>query len=351
MNTQSGTIIIYLYTSLSDNNYLTLSPVISVTKLPSPTYNIIANKSQVLIGNSIVFTINTTNVANNTAFFIKNVGQSVNTDFIGDKDYGYVLINNNTASITFILKNTINFNSKTIIMNLYTNNQNNTILAQSPIIQIIGPTYNITSNLISVSENQTLTYTITTTNLPNNTRLFISNSGTSNASDFTTGIPTIIVINNNTATFKITTKNDKLLEGVETIILNLRLNNNNGPIVATSQIVYIQDTSFPPPIFNLSSMPSLSVIEGNSVQFNLSTANVPNNTILYWDNTGTSNEKDFSQNIKNGTLIINNNRGSLILNTLYDKITEPTESIILNIRQTINGPIVATKTVYIVNSK
>jgi len=236
-------------------------------------------------------------------------------------------------------------------MNLYSNSQNNIVLAQSPVIKIIGPTYNITSNLISITENQTLKYTITTTNFPNNTRLFITNSGTSNSSDFSTGIPTSILVNNNTATFQITTKNDNTLEGTETIILNLRLNNNNGQIVATSQTVYIQDTSYPPPVFTLSSLPSSSVIEGNSIVFNLTTKNVPNNTILFWDNNGTSSASDFVENIVNGTLTINNNKASLKLTTIYDKLNETNESIIFNIRQTINGPIVASKTVTIVNRK
>ena len=236
-------------------------------------------------------------------------------------------------------------------MNLYSHNQSNVILAQSPVIKIIGPTYNITSNLISITENQSLNYNITTTNLPNNTRLFITNSGTSNSNDFSVGIPASILINNNTATFQIRTKNDLTLEGIETIILNLRINNNNGPIVATSQIVYIQDTSIPPPVFTLISAPSSSVIEGNSVIFNLTTRNVPNNTILYWDNNGTSNASDFVENTTNGTLIINNNRASLKLTTIYDKINENNETIRFNIRQTINGPIVATRTVTITNRK
>ena len=345
----SGTIIINLLDNLL-GNILAFTPTISVSKLQPPTYKIIANKSEVLVGSQIFFTINTTNVPNNTTLYIKNVGNSSSSDFVNNIDRGNLTMVNNTVSMLLTLNNNIIGNDKTIIMNLYENNQSSTILAQSPIIKIIGQTYSITSNLTTVTENQIVIFTIKTTNVPNNTLLYLSNTGTSNSSDFIVNtLPSYVIINNNTASFQLRTRNDNLFENTETIIINLRLTSNSGPIVATSPTVYISDTSKPTPTYTLNSTPSNSIFEGSSVIFNLTTRYVNDGTVLYWTNEGTTNKDDFVENIKSGTLIVNNNFATFKLTSIYDKIRENTETIRIVIRTSPNGSIVATKNVSLFN--
>jgi hypothetical protein len=83
------------------------------------------------------------------------------------------------------------------------------------------PTYNIAANVVSVNEGGSVTFTITTTRVPDGTVLYYQLSPVSGAvtdADFTgTGLfsPNAITINNNTATFTVTTVDEGVVEGTE----------------------------------------------------------------------------------------------------------------------------------------
>jgi lysophospholipase L1-like esterase len=112
-------------------------------------------------------------------------------------------------------------------------------------------TYAITSDVLTVNEGQRVTWSITTTNVPNGTVLYWTNTGTTTAPDFSDLVvgPSYyenegaFVISNNTGTFYKTLVNDQLTEGSETIRIQVRTASTSGPIVATSPIVTVNDTS------------------------------------------------------------------------------------------------------------
>ena len=109
-----------------------------------------------------------------------------------------------------------------------------------------SPSYQITASASTINEGAAVTYTVTTTNVPNGTTLYYTNSGTATGDDFAGGFDYGFVnIVNNTATFTLTATEDVLLEGNQTLILSLRTDGYSGTVVATAGTVTVADTSFP----------------------------------------------------------------------------------------------------------
>jgi hypothetical protein len=113
--------------------------------------------------------------------------------------------------------------------------------------QIIGINYSVAPNTTSINEGGSVTYTITTTNLPNGSTVYWTNAGTAVAADFSGGVNSgSVTVNNNTATFSLTTVSDATTEGSETIIIQIRTISTSGTVVATAATVTIADTSRDP---------------------------------------------------------------------------------------------------------
>ena len=165
-----------------------------------------------------------------------------------------------------------------------------------------------------------------------------------NASDFTdnslTGIATVT---NGQVIITKTLANDLTTEGAESFIVNLKTGSINGPIVATSPIITVVDTSAA--IVTITPT-TTSLNEGSPVTFNI-TSNQLSKT-LYWDiNTvsGTINTSDFTGAAVSGSFITNGSGvGSTTLTLANDlSMGEGTESFQLRVRNgSIDGPIVQT---------
>lgn len=99
------------------------------------------------------------------------------------------------------------------------------------------------------------------------------------------------------------------------------------------------------PTYNVTTS-STSVNEGSTVNFNVSTNNVPNGTELFWSiaSIGNSpNSSDFSDSQVSGSFFVNNNLATISRTLSNDILTEGTESFYLEIRtNSSSGTIVAT---------
>jgi hypothetical protein len=109
------------------------------------------------------------------------------------------------------------------------------------------PTYSVSPSTSSVNEGSSVTFTVTTTNVPNSTTLYWTLntiSGTVNSSDFTGGETSgSFTITNNSGSVALTLANDVTTEGSESFQLQVRTDSTSGTIVATSSTVTINDTS------------------------------------------------------------------------------------------------------------
>jgi len=216
-------------------------------------------------------------------------------------------------------------------------------------------TYTITPDVSTTNEGTTITYNIVTTNLPNGSTVYWTNSGSTQAADFTDGVNTgSVTINNNTASFTRSIRNDALTEGPESVQIVLRTGNTAGPIVASSSVVSVNDTSLTPYIYSIvvDTGQSPFVVgpgtgqttsdEGTTFTFTVTAQNFGNGT-LYWTNAGTTTAADFTDNTNSGGIPIYQDGGSFTRTVSKDLLTEGTETIIIQLRTgNTNGTIVLT---------
>jgi hypothetical protein len=141
-------------------------------------------------------------------------------------------------------------------------------------------TYNVSAVSNVVDEGDTLTINLTTTNIPDNTTLGYTITGTVSSADLSgaslTGSFTIV---DNTASVAYTVAEDLTTEGGETLIFSL----DNG---ADSTSVTIGDTSTTPVAEYTLSRSQATVDEGDSFTITLNTVNVPTGTLLPYTITG-----------------------------------------------------------------
>ncbi len=200
-----------------------------------------------------------------------------------------------------------------------------------------APSYTIIPSSTLVNEGTTVTFTITTTAIPDNTTLYYTTTGTAESTDFTDNTLTgSVVINNNTATITKTLVNDFTVgEGVETFALQLRETSVSGNIVATSSTVSITDSSVATFTTSLS---TTSINEGQSVTVTVNTTGIPDGSTLFYT---TSNTTDVTPT--SGSFTINSNTGSFSITASEDLLVESAETFTVSIRTvSISGVITST---------
>ena len=109
------------------------------------------------------------------------------------------------------------------------------------------PSYSVSTSANTVSEGNSVTFTVTTTNVINGTNLYWTTTGTVANVDLTGNVNSgSFTITNSTGNVVITPSNDTLTEGSETFALQIRTDSISGTVVATSANVTISDTSLNP---------------------------------------------------------------------------------------------------------
>jgi len=206
------------------------------------------------------------------------------------------------------------------------------------------PTFTIIPAADNVDEGETLTITVTSTNVSDGATYFWS---VTNPPDFAVNTG-LFIINDNSSSFTVTPLLDFTTEGPETFTVQLRSSSVTGPIFATSTPITINDTSITPP----QPLPTYEVIaskdnvdEGESLLINVNTENVSDGTTLYWS--------AFSPDllITIGSLVINNNSGSFTVTPREDFTTEGPEVFYAQIRlnNSFTGPVVASSQAITIN--
>ena len=113
-----------------------------------------------------------------------------------------------------------------------------------------SPTYAITRSTTSINEGGTVTFTVTTSNVPNTTLYWTTTGAGLTTGDFTDGsLSGTVSITNGTGTFTRTARADSNTEGTEVFGIQLRTGSINGTVVLTSGpdlATPISDTSLTP---------------------------------------------------------------------------------------------------------
>ena len=249
----------------------------------SPSYTLTSSTTACNEGDTITFTLTTTNVVDGTV-----VNYAAFIDEVEDADFtatpsGSITINNNTASFTLTVREDYSpqgvEGTENFIVNIL-DPSDDTVLASSPSIAITDSsfaTYSI-AGATTAAENDTVTYTVTTTNVPNGLTLYwrIASGSTSGVSA-TSGN---FVVNNNAGTFSISFPQDLKDDGDNVITIELAPDNQYNIIVASISTT-VSDTPFTITLTpDATSVNESSATQDSTVVFNVQTTGIPDGQVL-----------------------------------------------------------------------
>lgn len=314
-----------------------------------PTYTATASSTSVNEGSSVTITLVTANTADATFYYTLNglSGTVEAADFTTPISGSFTTVNN-TASVTLTTSaDATTEGVETFEVEIRTDSLTGNIVATTPTITIndtsLTATYAVAPDVTSVNEGDTVTFTVTTANVPDGTTLYYSTTGTVDAADFTGNTLTgSFVINSNTATITKTLANDLTLdatEGQENFALEIRTGSTTGTIQATSSSVTVADTST---ASYSSTISSTQAAEGTTLTIDVTTVGIPDGYTLYYTTSGTaSTSTDISS--ETGSFVINSNAGTFDIDLLQDYIPDNGETFSIDIRTgSVTGAIVDT---------
>lgn len=296
-----------------DNGEASVSVAINDISL-SPSYGIARSASSVNEGDQITFTLNTTNIDDGTLLAYTITGIT-SADIGGTALTGYFTVTGNTDSLVLTTTaDSLTEGDETLTISLDNGQASNSVTI---VDTSMTPTYALGRSAATVNEGDTVTITLTTTNVANGTTVPYTISGI-NGGDLSSGTQTgSFTVNSNTATLDFTFANDATTEGTE--VMQLDLDNGQATVSVT-----ILDTSLPP-TYNLSRSAS-NVDEGNTITFTLTTTNVTNGTTVPYTITGVTTG-DIAGASLTGNFTVNSNTAGLTLTATADATTEGAETI------------------------
>ena len=291
-------------------------------------------------GTTVTFRTNTVGVANTTLYYTISGSAGISaSDFTDNALSGSFNTVSGVGTTTKTLSNDLSLleGTETFYMNISTGSTSGTVVATSPIVYVYDTstaTFNITPSVEFLNEGSSVGFAVTTTNIPDNTTVYYSISGSAGISttDFTDGSLTgSFNIISNSATITKTISNDlSSNEGIETFNMSIRVGSTDGQISTTSSNVTIYDTSISPYVVTPS---TLTVNEGSSVIFTTTTTAIPDTT-LYYNIAGSAGigASDFVSNSLTGSFPLVSGVGSTTLTLSNDTTTEGTETFYMNVR-------------------
>lgn len=202
------------------------------------------------------------------------------------------------------------------------------------------PSYNFVSQSVSATaEGNTITYTVVTTGVADNTQLYWATKGLTagiTAADFEDNTLTgTITIWNNTADIVRTLVDDKAVEQIESFQIVLSTIDATTGVKRQVQISYLMQivdtavvvTDVPYLVStSLTTVPEGSVL---AVNYKITTPKLPINTRLYWQtfsDIGKINGSDFNDGLLSGSVLISNQIGVVPRYLKADGVTEGLES-------------------------
>lgn len=306
-----------------------------------PTYSITESSTSVNEGASVTFTILTTDVADGTVLYYAINGTVSSADFTDASLSGSVTVSGDSASFTKTLVNDLSRDNtegtETFEVELRTSSITGTIVATSNTITVSDTSfasYTLTQSSTSVSEGDTVTFTVNTVGIPDGTTLYYTTSGSVSSSDISSTSGSF-VINSDTGSFTLSVIEDILVESSETLEVDVRTGSLTGEIVVSASTITVTNTTN-----YVVSISSNVLVEGDVAIFTVDTQGVPDNTTLYYVVTGSAaSTVDLSS--LSGSFIINNDAGSFNITVNQDYESDDAESFTVEVKTgSVSGTVV-----------
>ena len=343
------TFTLKLYTDSSRSNLVATSSTITIvdTSVDAPTYTISASPTSVNEGSSFTTTVTTTNVPENTTLYWALSGSNVDaSDFSSGSLTGSGTITSNSFNFSHTLdEDATTEGEETVSIKLYSDSGRTVQVGSTVDVTIndtsqtpVVPSYSITPSKTSINEGETLTTTVTTSNVSQGTTLYWTldqHTGNVTVSDFSSGSWTgDDTISNNTITFSHTIAADATTEGEEKFAIKLYTDSGLSNNVANTPTITINDTSQPSgsPTYVLSANTN-PIDEGSSLIITATTTNVAENTTLYWSFSGTGiAAADFMEGtLESNTVIPASGVNNWSTSIKSDALTEGNETLLVKL--------------------
>ena len=222
-----------------------------------PAYTITPSASTVNEGDTVTTTITTENVLDSVVLYWNITGTNINSsDFSSGSLTGSGTISSNAlSSFSHTLANDVTTEGSEVFnINLFTDAARTKQVATTAITvndtstTPATETYSISPSPLTVNEGNTVTTTVTTTNVADNTTLWWSLSGM-NQVDFSSGALTGFgIITSNTFSFNHTLAADQITEGTEYVNYELWTDSGRTARVGIATVTVL-DTSQAEPVF------------------------------------------------------------------------------------------------------
>ena len=284
---------------------LTSSSIITIIDSSgTPSYNI-SGPLTVVEGNNYTYNVVTTNSTFSTLHY-RIV--AVNNSTITTADFGipltgsFILSPSGTYNLLLpVLEGELEAPEESFKIELWSNGSyTGSALASTPTIKILDTTQDVSISQTStlITEEQSVTFTVTTINIDEETLTYkiVSTSGNIVAGDFTppslTGTFNLTGSTTKTGNFTLTLANNFQYEGQEKFKVEIYKPSDTTPIITSNEITVVDADS------TLSvSTSAISVVEGNSFNITVNYTNYPSSNVYYRLETayGTAiNPLDFS---------------------------------------------------------
>lgn len=306
-------------------------------------------------GGQVTFTLNTVGYDNGDILYYKPLftsGQADSSDI--SNQYGSLTINNSTASFVVTASQDVYEESaETFQYIIYANTDqsgNAIPLTTSSSVSITNTTsYNFSVSASTISEENSVVYTVNTVGIPNGTSLrwYIITMSTTDFTDRNG----IFYINNNTGSFTITPKQDFDIESDETLTVQLRASTASSSAISTVNTIPNVTVTDSPYTITITPSSPLTIVESthdstSQVVLTLTTTGVPDGSQLtVYERTGAG---DIT--FDNSTITINNNSATVTATIVRDGRTEGSEDHIIDFKNQSSVTVASSPTITITDT-
>lgn len=233
---------------------LTVNSTVYVPPI-NPRYSVTASSYAVSEPSAITFTASTQDVSPGTTLYYSISGNAQAADFSESMEGSFTVNSQGIAQVTKnVIADNVTEGSESFVFQVRTDNQSGPIVAYTDPITITDTSgspaeYRVSADPSTVAEGGSVTFTVSTSNLPNATLYWTISGGAITGADFSDGqLSGSVQISNGSGTVVKSIVSDQLTEGAEGLTFQVKTGSIYGQVVASTNVT-ITDTSVNIPAF------------------------------------------------------------------------------------------------------